>query len=242
MQAFTKLEREILASLSAHISQNDEISLTDLAKECHVAKSTVVKAIKKLGYKGFDELTHSIRLNARAGDGVLLPRQVVQGRSQETVVTLAHQLLLCEQKRNFIFSGDRRTGRLIASYMSRKLAMFDIFAPASYDYALARQESLPCGTAFFCFHKELPGRSPLGQQEGYGDGMLRSARDAGFSLVVFSDDVERERPAKADLLVRISGNEDDREDLYVSKVLIVFERALSLYATERRARDAAVRA
>ena len=64
-------------------------------------------------------------------------------------------------------------------------------------------------------------------------GMLRSARDAGFDIVAFSDDSNRRAAQEADLLVRISPNEDEDIDLFVPKTLMVFEQALTQYARRR---------
>jgi DNA-binding MurR/RpiR family transcriptional regulator len=41
---YSQLDRAIIQAIVAHISKNEEISLTELAQECHVAKSSVVKA------------------------------------------------------------------------------------------------------------------------------------------------------------------------------------------------------
>lgn len=231
--SFSKLEEEILRCLSAHIAQNDEISLTELASECHVAKSTVVKAVQKLGYKGFEDLTYSVRFNAQGSDGNLLPRAVVNGEYALQVDMLSRCFVNGEGRRNFVFSGDRRTGRLLALYVSRKLAMFDIFCPASYDYAMASASSQPSGVAFFCFHRELPGKERLGQQEGFAQGMLRSAQEAGFRIVAFTDNDERLACGKDGLTFRISDNDGTGADLYVAKVLMLFEAALSRYAQQR---------
>ncbi len=63
-QRLSPLERQIMQSLVAHISQNEEVSLTELAEECHVSKSSVVKMVQKLGYRGFEDLTYDVRFNA----------------------------------------------------------------------------------------------------------------------------------------------------------------------------------
>lgn len=237
VQTFTRLEEHIIRELAHHISQNEEVSLTFLAEECHVSKSTVIKAVKKLGYQGFDDLVHNIRFNAQTSSGALLPGRLVEGDREEAVCKLAEQLRLCEGRRNFIFAGDRRTSDVVARYMSRKLAMFDLFATMSTDYAMARREVLECGTAFFILHRELPCRSAHEQDAGYGMGMLRSARDAGFDIVAFSDDSNRRAAQEADLLVRISPNEDEDIDLFVPKTLMVFEQALTQYARRRSTDD-----
>lgn len=235
-QRLSPLERQIMQSLVAHISQNEEVSLTELAEECHVSKSSVVKMVQKLGYRGFEDLTYNVRFNAQTSTGMLLPRVVTVDPVDRAADALAACLARCPGHRNFIFSGDRRCGALIASYMSRKLAMFDIFAPPSYDYALTVPGSLPCGVAFFCFHKELPGRSLRGQQEGYGEGMFSAAREAGFYTVALSD-ADNRIQEEADLLLRIAPNEGPDVDLYAARVIMLFEMALARFALRRGGDD-----
>lgn len=235
MPAYSALERQVLQAIIAHVSQNEEISLTELADECHVSKSTVVRAVQKMGYRGFSDLTRSVRLSAQTSADALLPRAVTIGSLDAEAKALACALTRCRGKRNLMFSGDRRLGALLAAYMSRKLAMFDIFAPASYDYAMTAQGALPVGVAFFCFHNELPGRRHLGQQEGYGEGMLRAAHDSGFYVVAFTDSEEIGfASGMVDLTVHITPNDGIAADLYAARVIIVFETALAQYAQLER--------
>lgn len=233
MKVFTSLEESVVRELVHHLSQNEEISLTELANECHVSKSTVVKAVKKLGYQGYNDLSQSIRLNAQTSQGGLLPRVATMAPAKDVTHALAKQFVACENKRNFCFSADKRTGSILANYVSRKLAMFEIYAPASYDYAMARQELAPCGSAFFFYHRELPRRSNHSQIEGYGVGMMEQAQKSGFSVVVFADYDHGPWGQHADLFIRIADNESDAEDFYIPRVITVFERALSAYSDLR---------
>lgn len=226
MVGLTPLERDIIQLLTQHISCNEEISLTELAEECHVAKSTVVKAVQKLGYGGFGDLTYNIRLNAQSAGG-LLPRRPVSGDVDDQVDRLSRLLWSCRDKHSILFSGDHRIGAPLSSYMCRKLAMFGIFASASYDYLMVEHHALDPGTAIFFFHRELPGRANWGQTSGYGEGMLRAARDAGFSIVAFSDDPEKSTRVQADLCIAIDSRDDAGGDLYMMRVLMVFEMALA---------------
>lgn len=240
------LERDIIQALTRHISQNEEVSLTELADECHVAKSTVVKAVQKLGFRGFGDLTYSARFNAQERGG-LLPRRLVEGDSEAVARELAERFERCRGRHNLIFSGDRRLSAPLASYMSRKLAMFDIFATPSYDYAMVRaargngaagpQGTGPGGFALFFFHRELPAQRGLGQQPGFGEGMFAAAEAAGFQVIVFSDD-ERALQDRADLLVRISPNGEADVDLYAVKALMLFEMALTRVSEMRGGADA----
>lgn len=226
MVGLTPLEHDIIQLLTQHISCNEEVSLTELADECHVAKSTVVKAVQKLGYGGFGDLTYNIRLNAQSAGG-LLPRRPVAGDVDEQVERLALLLWACRDKHSILFSGDHRIGAPLSTYMCRKLAMFGIFASASYDYLMVEHHALDPGAAIFFFHREPPGRAGWGQPSGYGEGMMRAAREAGFSIVAFSDDREKSLQAHADLDVSIEESDEAGEDLYLTRVLMVFEMALA---------------
>lgn len=226
MVGLTPLEHDIIQLLTQHISCNEEVSLTELADECHVAKSTVVKAVQKLGYGGFGDLTCNVRLNAQHAGG-LLPRRPVSGDLDAQVDALAHLLWSCRDRHSILFSGDNRIGAPLSTYMCRKLAMFGIFASASYDYLMVEHHALEPGAAIFFFHRELPGRAEWGQRQGYGEGMLRAARAAGFSIAAFSDDPDKGAQEGADLLIEIEENDEAGVDLYLTRVLMVFEMALA---------------
>lgn len=148
MSNLTHLEREILQHIVAHSSKNEEISLAELSAECHVSKSAIVKALQKLGYHGMRELKGSLRVNAQSSADVLLPRKVTEEGLEQSAQRLACCLSRHRDDRNFIFAGDKRCGDLLASYMSRKLAMFEILAPASYDYAIDISRKAP----LWCCH------------------------------------------------------------------------------------------
>ena len=60
MVKLTDIENDILHCINVKITNNIRVSLTDVANECHVAKSTVVKLSKKLGYSGFVEMYYQM--------------------------------------------------------------------------------------------------------------------------------------------------------------------------------------
>lgn len=234
MVRLSELERAVFHRISQHIAQNEELTLTELAEECHVAKGTVIKAVQKLGYRGFNDFTRSVRLNVQSSDTALLPRRIVDDDPDYEAERLAQTILRCRGASNFIFSGDRRCAAVIASYMSRKLASFCIFAPPSYDYAMTEPFDLDPGVAYFFFHKELPGREGRGQGPGYGKGMLAAARRAGFYIVVISDDRARATETEADMIIPISQNEGLEADMFVSRVIVLLEKALTVYSRLNR--------
>ena len=227
MKSYTPLEREILQHISAHISRNEEVSLTQLSDECHVAKSSIIKVLQKLGYQGMKELRRNLRMDAQTSANVLLPRSVTHADLDQASSALAQCFRTHADSRNFIFSGDRRCASLLAAYMSRKLAMFDILSPDSYDYAMTAKGTRSFGFAIFCFHREAGEGGHLGQQSGYGQGMLAEAKHVGYEIVVISDDADLCRDAGADLAILIAKNSEAAIDLYMTRVLMLFELALS---------------
>ncbi len=52
----TEIENLIMDTMLKNITQNKNVSLKELAKQCHVADSTIVKLSKKLGYSGYIEM------------------------------------------------------------------------------------------------------------------------------------------------------------------------------------------
>lgn len=53
MIKLTDIEKDIMHCLNMKIAADTKVSLSELARECHVVKSTIVKCSKKLGYTGF---------------------------------------------------------------------------------------------------------------------------------------------------------------------------------------------
>lgn len=230
MPGLSSTERGIVNTLTTHIARNEEISLTELAQECHVAKSTVVKALQRIGFHGYREFSYSYRISRDMQRGSLLPREVVRGDVERKAAELADILQWCRGKKSLVFLGGRRMGALLANYVSRKLAMFDIFAPASYDYAMVDETQLPFGAAFFFFHHN-PKRG-FGTS-GTGESMIQTVREHGYRTVVFTDSDDTHAYRDVDVLIRIVENADPNIDLFATRTIMVFEGALYLYAKSR---------
>ncbi len=235
MRNLSQTERAIMTALNAHITRNEEVSLTELAEECHVAKSTVVKAIKRLGFKGYREFTYNYRISRDIQRGTLLPLKVIDGDDAEVMERLVDTLDWCAGKKSIVFCDGKLWAPLLADYVSRKLALFDIFAPASYDYAMVTESRMACGAAFFFFHHLHSGEEAV--SSGIGEGMVETVRAHGFRTVVFADGDETNVSSYADVLVRIADDAGADLDLFATKVIMVFERALaglSRYRAEGR--------
>lgn len=231
MTTLSPTERGIVSALMAHISRNEEVSLTELAQECHVAKSTVVKALQRIGFQGYREFSYSYRISRDMQYGNLLPREVVRGDAEQVAADLANMLCWCQGKKSLVFLGGRRMGALLANYVSRKLAMFDIFAPASYDYAMVDETQLDFGAAFFFFHHN-PTKG-FGTS-GTGDSMIQTVREHGYRTVVFTDSDDVHAYGGVDVLIRIVGNANPNVDLFATRTIMVFEEALHLFAKNRK--------
>lgn len=230
MRSLSPTERGVVNALTAHIARNEEVSLTELAQECHVAKSTVVKTLQRIGFQGYREFSYGYRIGRDIQHGSLLPREVVRGDLEQVVGELADVLRWCQGKKSLVFLGGRRMGALLAHYVSRKLAMFDIFAPASYDYAMVDEAQLDFGAAFFFFHHN-PARG-FGTS-GTGESMIRTIRDRGYRTVVFTDADDVRLRGDSDVWVRIVENADPNMDLFATRTIMVFEEALSAFAKSR---------
>lgn len=144
---FTAVEQTIIDALVRHSALREEITLSALASECHVAKSTVIKTVQKLGFRGFKDFVYTYKLSSSVRPDRLLPERIVDGNIDESADILANHFFRFSTTKNFIHLGGRELVAPIAQYVSRKLAMFDIFAPATYDYALMEQNRLPHGFA-----------------------------------------------------------------------------------------------
>lgn len=234
MRSLSQAERSVVNALNAHITRNEEVSLTELALECHVAKSTVVKTLQRLGFRGYQDFSYSFRLSRDVQRGALLPRETLASDMQEAseiVHQLSELLVWCQDKKNIVFCDGKRSAALLADYVSRKLAMFDIFAPPSYDYVMVTESQLPCGLAFFFLHESV--RNGKLEPVGVGEAMLETVRQRGYKTIIFTDqNVARVIPY-ADMLVKIAENVDPEIDLFASRVLMVFENVLAGYSRRR---------
>lgn len=74
--SFTPAEKRVADHISAHQSETQYMSISDLAKECHVAVSTVSRFCRRLGLRSFHELKLNLAATIAArGD----PAEVLSG-------------------------------------------------------------------------------------------------------------------------------------------------------------------
>ncbi len=231
MSQFTQAEKAVVDRLASHVATQNVVSLTQLADECHVSKSTVVKALKKLGYNGYDEFACTFRIRSHHGKGGLVPQVLVVGDQDQHVEAVVRLLTDNAEKKNVVFASGEDTASLIASYLSRKLAFFDIFMPVTYDLEMVDNPRLERGFALFILHAGiLQRRSTRDTHRHAGEQLMRRARERGFTIMTVADQDFEGLPLIPDLDLRIPTNDTVDLDLFASRVISLFECSLSRYA------------
>lgn len=223
-------DQAILSTLNYHICRSDLVSVSTLADECSVCKSTVVKMAKKLGYAGFADMRDT--LSAGRTDEVsesFLPLDTAEdGDALDDAERLAQLFWDRRSAKHVLMSDTSSIEEILSSYLARKLAMFDIFAVSTYDYeAIITKEAEP-GIALFFEHNVNPKAGSGGFVLSVARPHFRLARQLGYLTMLVSD-VPKETPAPqlADEVFRIKPSYDLRCDLFVPRTIMLFEPMLS---------------
>lgn len=220
MSKLTNVEKEIVHKLQYYSTMGKKITLANLAQECHVAQSTIVKMSKKMGYSGFVEMYYQMRHKQQEKTNGFLQDDLIEGDIQAVIATLVEKLQACKSSKNIISTYGKSD--ILSGYLSRKLGMFDIFAPATYDYVMAEESRLDKGIAFFCDIRK------------FGSESMREMADItkrkGYYIVVFSNEKHNWLESYADLFIQIRTTEYKTADFYCAKVLMFFEILMSEYA------------
>lgn len=228
--SFSMTDERILRTLNLHMSLGEQVSVTSLAEECNVAKSTIVKMAKKLGYQGFSDLKGDL-LRGREDEvsDTYLPLEVTSGTdSLSAAAQLAEDFWRCHRCKNVLMSGDASCLQIVSSYLDRKLRMFDIDAAATYDYATIIPVSLKPGTALFFEHNVAM------QDEGNGIVLavsrphFRLARQQGYHIVLITDEAAASVSAQlSDEVIEIRRSSLAGVDLFIPRTIMLFELMLS---------------
>ncbi len=225
----TGTEREVLEALIAHNALCEETSLAELAEECHVAKSTVVKTLQKLGYEGFQDYVYSHQATSSIQGARILPRHVVEGSFSQAVEELAASIARCRGKGSVAYSGGE-PGASLAAYVSRKLNMFGLSVCPSYDAVLFKALSSNAGVMFFFLRPPVHAVQMKDEVRAAYEGLLGRVQQLGFHTVAFVDAFFDEGVAGVDTLIKIAGDRSTAMNMYPVKVLMLFEAALGCYA------------
>ena len=222
MALLTEVEGEIIHHLQRMVTTNQKVTLTILAQECHVAQSTIVKVAKKMGYSGFVELYYHVRSECgKSHDSLAFSQDLIHGDIKKSMNEIVDVMWRHRRHKNFIHAISDNDS--LSSYFSRKLAMFDFLAPASYDYVMAQSTILPHGLAFFLECRK--------QSREYMEEMLDIAKKENFYIIMLSDGKDAWLDRQADLCIRIQKTNHKGTDFYPAKVLMWIEILLSAYAS-----------
>lgn len=235
MDRLTQTERAIFDELAATGSDVDETSLTELASRCHVAKSTVVKTVQKLGFKGYGDYVTTRRLDLSVRRGHLLPRQVVEGDVDEAVERLATCFQTCEGRKSIAFSLGSYPASFLASSLTRKLNMFDVFAVSSYDNIMFDGRRFEPGYVFLFLHEGVSDRAAGTTSKQSFSHLFGLAHKTGYRIAVFLDssleDAHENYDTLADEVFLIASDRNTNLDFYTVRVLMLIEMALESYST-----------
>lgn len=230
MQKLTDTEREIIEKLFASNAVREEISLTELARSCHVAKSTVVKTVKKLGFSGFTDYLYAYQASSSIHSTRVLPKHVTEGDFDQAVATLADCLEQCRGKSNVCYSGGDPAAGAVAAAISRKLNMFRLTSTPSYDYVLFDSLAPNAGVMFF-FLQEVPpsDKNYVNVRPAY-ESLLSYAVRHGFTTVALIDAGFPDDLSYIDVAIKLARTPSPILRMFPVKVLMLFENALSVYS------------
>ena len=217
MSKMSDLEKEVIQQIQKNITLKNKISLNDLAQECHVSKSTIVKLAKKLGYSGYVEMVHKMYNEQEWTDP--FRTDLIDGDLEWTVRKLAQKLREFAGCKNIIAKSPY--GDYVCSYYSRKLQMFDIFAADTYDYGMVLNSRQKKGFALFL--------SQNTSFENYSE-LMRLAQKSGYYLIVFATDPSDPLIRYADYHVIFKNNPYKTADFFHAQLIVMLEMVLSEYS------------
>lgn len=222
MIKLTDIEKDIMHCLNLKIAQNQKVSLSDLANECHVAKSTIVKMAKKLGYHGFVEMYYQLNEHQKQKtfSEVTLADTLVEDDLTKCIDRLVALLYQNKNRKNFVNAYSRDD--MLSSYMSRKLMLFDIFAPATYDFDMVKNLYLAKGLAIFA---DLRNNHPFEAKD-----IMKIAKQEGYVILAFSDSDLTWAKKYVDHFVKIKKTNYKTADFFEAKVIMLLEMVLSEYS------------
>ena len=237
MQRLTDTEREIIEKLFASNAVREEISLTELAASCHVAKSTVIKTVKKLGFSGFKDYLYAYQTSSNIHSTRVLPQHVTEGDFDLAVAMLADCLERCRGKRNICYSGGDPANGIVADYVHRKLTRVRRTSVSSYDNVAFDSLAPEAGVMFF-FLQEVPAsdKNYVNVRPAY-EGILSYAVKRGYITVAIIDAGFPDDLPYIDVAIKLARTPSATTQMFPVKVLMLFESALAAYSAHRSNRS-----
>lgn len=223
-------DQTIMSAINYHISQSESVSISELADECNVAKSTIVKLAKKLGYSGYADMRETLLAGRK--DEVsesFLPLDTAEDEDILDAATRFATLFWNRRHAKHVLASDScSVDAMLSSYLARKLDMFDIYAVSTYDYASIIAKGTGPGIALFFEHN-------IDQKAGAGSFVLsvfkprfKLAQQEGYCTVLITDVAKETSTSQlADEVFRIKPSFDSRCDLFAPRTVMLFELMLS---------------
>lgn len=221
MSKISEVEQEVLAHIQKNNSLKTKVSLSELAEECHVSKSTVVKLAKKLGYSGYVEMVHKMHNEKEWAES--FRDDLIEGDLEWAVRKIARKFREYENCKNIIAKSPY--GDFTSNYFVRKLQMFNIFAVDTYDYAMVMNSRQKKGFALF-YNKSSA-------YSHYAE-LMKIAQKEGYYIIVFGEDPSDQLIRYADFHVIFKKINYKTADFYSAQLLIFLEMVLTEYSRIRR--------
>ena len=218
----TEIENSIMDTMLANITQNKNVGLKELAKQCHVADSTIVKLSKKLGYSGYIEMYyHYLNENVTGPAKDVFNENLIIGNLSEEIHKFASVIFEHSKDKNVISDGLRNP--VLGLYLARKLRLFDIFAAYSYDYALLDVMHFKPGM-YVLIQKRVSNDMPLNE-------MLKIAIKKGYHIILITSEIDNFMYSDfVDMTIQIQEDNTSPIDLWEPKVIVFLEKVFAEYS------------
>lgn len=218
----TEIENSIIETMLTNITQNKNVGLKELAKQCHVADSTIVKLSKKLGYSGYIEMYyHYLNENNTETTKDVFNENLVVGDLNEVIHDFASVILEHSKDKNVISDGLKNP--VLGLYLARKLRLFDIFAAYSYDYTLLDVTHFKPGM-YVLIQKRTSNDIPLNE-------MLKIAIKKGYRIILITSEIDDFMYLDfVDMTIQIQKDSASSIDLWEPKVMVLLEKVFAEYS------------
>ncbi|MGL5978906.1 MAG: MurR/RpiR family transcriptional regulator [Erysipelotrichaceae bacterium] len=211
----TKIEQDILKQVLVSMEANQKLTVDELAQQCFVSKSMIVKLSKKLGYRGYTEMQYKLKPKTTV-EVNNLALQDPSNQMTQYVQALADLFYYYKDAKNIVISS--KNNMCVNQYITRKLCYFDVFATGTYDFDMIKTPRKDKGIALFLVEES---------DRQYMMDVIRNAKEKGFNIIVFSNDF-----AFDSLLVHFNVifRKHKAYDFFRSDILVLFEYVLAAYA------------
>ena len=147
---------------------------------------------------------------------------LIDGDLNECIKKIANLLYRYKNCKNFVNSYGRDD--MLSAYIARKLMMFDLFAPSTYDFDMIKNVYLQKGIAIF---PDLRKKHPF-----EGKDIMKLAKQQGYYIIAFSDTELTWSKKYVDYFVKIKVTEYKTADFFEAKVIMLMEMILSEFSNK----------